>query len=80
MKTNNSHTVVQSPNGAKRVTYANEDTNGLLDTFKLADDIVSQSGLNFQVVSEQTAFELCLLSLESTGHFIGDKFEVDTHR
>ncbi len=75
--------VIQHPCGTKRVTNIGEWVEEVLASFKAADDIISNSGLDFNVVSERTAFELALLGLsKSKDHYsyCGSEFVVDYHR
>jgi len=61
--------VVQHPCGTKRRSWTAEKRDEAITTFKEADEAIK--GLDFNVVSERTAFELALDSLARKGKWVG---------
>ena len=61
--------VVQHPCGTKRRSWTAEKRDEAITAFKEADEAIK--GLDFNVVSERTAFELALDSLARKGKWVG---------
>lgn len=72
---NDAYWVIQHPAGTKRWCFHAEYRDEVIANFKEADK--ATEGLDFNVVSERTAFELALLAIEKNSDFKGHKFDKD---
>jgi len=70
---NDAYWVVCHPAGTKRWCWTSGYRDKVIENFKLADE--ATEGLDFNVVSERTAFEIALIAVENRSNFRGDLFE-----
>tara|TARA_Y100000361_G_C10963448_1_gene240044 strand:+ start:180 stop:452 length:273 start_codon:yes stop_codon:yes gene_type:complete len=75
-KTHNSaYWVIMHPAGTKRWCFTVNYRDEVVANFEKADALTD--GLDFNVVSERTAFEIALMSVEGKSEFVGHKFDED---
>ncbi len=67
---NDAYWVICHPAGTKRWCWTSVYRDRVIENFKLADE--ATAGLNFNVVSERTAFEIALLAIERDSDFKGN--------
>ncbi len=67
---NDAYWVICHPAGTKRWCYTSYYRDKVIESFKLADK--ATAGLDFNVVSERTAFEIALLAVERDSDFKGN--------
>tara|TARA_R100001198_G_C5112923_1_gene139516 strand:- start:185 stop:526 length:342 start_codon:yes stop_codon:yes gene_type:complete len=72
---NDGYWVIQHPAGTKRWCFTAGYRDEVIANFKEADK--ATEGLDFNVVSERTAFELALLAVEKGSDFPGHKLGHD---
>ena len=72
---NGAYWVVCHPAGAKRWCYTSAYRDKIIDNFKEADK--ATAWIDFTIISERTAFELALLSVEKGSDFKGNKLSDD---
>ena len=70
---NDAFWVVCHPAGTKRWCFTPNYRDVIIANFKRADE--ATEGLDFNVVSERTAFEIALLTVEKGSYFKGNLFE-----
>ena len=70
---NQAYWVVQHPAGTKRWCLTAGYRDELIANFKKADEEIQW--IDFNVVSERTAFEIALLSVEKGSDFKGNKLD-----
>jgi hypothetical protein len=70
---NDAFWVVCHPAGTKRWCFTPNYRDEIIANFKRADE--ATEGLDFNVVSERTAFEIALLTVEKGSYFKGNLFE-----
>ena len=70
---NDAFWVVCHPAGTKRWCFTAKYRDEIIANFKKADE--ATKGLDFNVVSERTAFEIALLAAEKNNYFKGSLFE-----
>ncbi len=68
---NDAYWVICHPAGTKRWCYTSGYRDRVMENFRLADE--ATTGLDFNVVSERTAFEIALLAVERDSDFKGNK-------
>jgi histidinol phosphatase-like PHP family hydrolase len=68
-KENDAYWVICHPAGTKRWCWTSGYRDRVIENFRLADE--ATSGLDFNTVSERTAFEIALLAVERDSEFNG---------